>query len=49
VKRRDDRTLGDVQRQHRQAGRVRLVQMQHIELALREPLFHHAVRGGAEP
>ena len=48
VERRDDRPLGDVQRQHRQARCVRFVQVQHVEIALLEPLLDLAVGGGAE-
>ena len=34
VERRDDRAFGDLQRQHRQARRVGLVQVQHVEVTV---------------
>ena len=43
-----DRAFGDVQRQHRQARGVRLVQMQHVEITLYQPSLHPAVGGRAE-
>ena len=49
VERRHDRPLGDVQRQHRQARRVGLVQVQHVELALARATASPAVRRRPEP
>ena len=49
VEGRDDRPLGDHQRQHRQARRVGFVQVQHVEVALGEPRLDLAVGGRAEP
>ena len=48
VKGRDDRARGDVQRQHRQAGGVRFVQVQHVEVALLQPFLDLAVGGRTE-
>lgn len=49
VERRDDGPFCGLQCEHRQARRVRLVDVQHVEVALGDPLLDLAVRGRPEP
>ena len=44
----DDRALSHHECQHREAGRVGLVQMQHVEIAGRDPPLDQPVSGRAE-
>ncbi len=48
VKRRHDRALGHPQGPHRQAGRIRFVQVQHVEVAVGQPAPDPAVHRRAE-